>query len=72
MAENQNPGQGGQQGQKSGQQGISNRPDDEFQNDRDANRQGEQTRGRQDEKEGQSNQQGQRSGQQNQGGGQKQ
>ena len=70
MAENQNPGQGGKQG-------ISNRPDDmekqgggkndQFQNDRDANQQGERTRGREDEKSGQSNQQGGQSGQKNQG-----
>ena len=54
MAENQRqgenlPGQGGQQG--------TGQNDDVFKNDRDANRQGEMTRNREDEKRGQSDQQ---------------
>jgi hypothetical protein len=62
MAENKKQGQGGSQhqGERDSQQKKAGQAD-EFQNDRDANRQGEQTRG----KEGQ---QGGQSGQKNQGG----
>lgn len=58
MAENQRQGP-----ERSGQGGPHGHNDDVFRNDREANRQGEMTRNREDEKRDQSDEQSGRSGQ---------